>query len=58
MFDWSLTVFVLPNQGMLNNTIVLQLLEDGAPEDKEEYRVTLSNIHTQGNGTVSDSQSV
>ncbi|KAJ8414918.1 hypothetical protein AAFF_G00024410 [Aldrovandia affinis] len=35
-------------EGLLNNSIVLQLLEDGAPEDKEEYRVTLSNIRTHG----------
>ncbi|KAJ8285558.1 hypothetical protein GJAV_G00028220 [Gymnothorax javanicus] len=35
-------------EGVLDNTIVLQLLEDAAPEDKEEYRVTLSNILTQG----------
>ncbi|XP_035235780.1 adhesion G-protein coupled receptor V1 isoform X2 [Anguilla anguilla] len=35
-------------QGMLNYTVVLQLLDDGTPEDKEEYRVTLSNIRTQG----------
>ncbi|KAJ8380590.1 hypothetical protein SKAU_G00013680 [Synaphobranchus kaupii] len=35
-------------EGVLNDTVVLQLLEDGAPEDKEEYRVTLSNIRTQG----------
>ncbi|KAI1900416.1 hypothetical protein AGOR_G00049720 [Albula goreensis] len=35
-------------EGMLNNTVVLQLTEDGAPEDKEEYRVILSNICTKG----------
>ncbi|XP_061116243.1 adhesion G-protein coupled receptor V1 [Conger conger] len=35
-------------EGMLNDTIALQLSEDGAPEDKEEYTVTLSNIRTQG----------
>ncbi|XP_053084899.1 adhesion G-protein coupled receptor V1 isoform X1 [Pangasianodon hypophthalmus] len=33
---------------MLNDTIVLQLLDDGTPEDREEYRVFLSNIQTKG----------
>ncbi|MCI4392676.1 hypothetical protein PGIGA_G00148550 [Pangasianodon gigas] len=33
---------------MLNDTIVLQLLDDGTPEDREEYRVILSNIQTKG----------
>ncbi|KAG7490788.1 G-protein coupled receptor 98 [Solea senegalensis] len=32
----------------LNNTIVLQLLDDAAPEDKDEYKVSLSNIQTFG----------
>ncbi|XP_036383544.1 LOW QUALITY PROTEIN: adhesion G-protein coupled receptor V1 [Megalops cyprinoides] len=36
------------SEGSLNDTVVLQLLDDAAPEDKEEYRVTLSNIRTQG----------
>lgn len=35
-------------QGTLNATIVLQLLEDATPEENEEYRVVLSNIHTYG----------
>ncbi len=35
-------------QGMLNNTIVLRLLEDTTPEEREEYRVILSNIETKG----------
>ncbi|GAA6109102.1 adhesion G-protein coupled receptor V1 isoform X1 [Tachysurus ichikawai] len=33
---------------MLNDTIVLQLFDDGTPEDREEYRVILSNIQTKG----------
>ncbi|KAL0979759.1 hypothetical protein UPYG_G00189270 [Umbra pygmaea] len=36
------------NQGMLNTTVDLQLLEDATPEEKEEYRVTMSNIRTYG----------
>ncbi|XP_036069486.1 adhesion G-protein coupled receptor V1 isoform X2 [Oryzias melastigma] len=35
-------------KGQLNETIVLQLLEDATPEDKDEYRVLLSNIKTFG----------
>ncbi|CAB1321522.1 unnamed protein product [Coregonus sp. 'balchen'] len=35
-------------EGTLNTTIVLQLLEDATPEENEEYRVVLSNIHTYG----------
>uniref|UniRef100_UPI003AAD5B8E adhesion G-protein coupled receptor V1 n=1 Tax=Centroberyx gerrardi TaxID=166262 RepID=UPI003AAD5B8E len=35
-------------QGELNDTIVLQLLEDATPEDKDEYKVFLSNIRTFG----------
>lgn len=35
-------------QRMLNDTIVLQLFDDGTPEDREEYRVILSNIQTKG----------
>ncbi|XP_026994314.2 adhesion G-protein coupled receptor V1 isoform X1 [Tachysurus fulvidraco] len=33
---------------MLNDTIMLQLLDDGTPEEREEYRVILSNIRTKG----------
>lgn len=36
-------------QGELNRTIVLQLLDDVTPEDKDEYRVSLTNIQTFGN---------
>ncbi|RXN21226.1 G- coupled receptor 98-like protein [Labeo rohita] len=36
------------SEGMLNNTIVLRLLEDTTPEEREEYRVILSNIQTKG----------
>ncbi|XP_037338537.2 adhesion G-protein coupled receptor V1 [Pungitius pungitius] len=32
----------------LNDTIVLQLLEDATPENKDEYKVSLSNIQTFG----------
>ncbi|XP_028269622.1 adhesion G-protein coupled receptor V1 [Parambassis ranga] len=35
-------------EGELNDTIVLQLLEDATPENKDEYRVSLSNIQTFG----------
>lgn len=36
-------------QGKLNDTIDLQLLDDATPEDKDEYKVSLSNIQTFGN---------
>ncbi|KAI4876542.1 hypothetical protein NFI96_002228 [Prochilodus magdalenae] len=36
------------SEGMLNDSIVLQLLDDGTPEEREEYRVVLSNIQTKG----------
>ncbi|XP_019908355.3 adhesion G-protein coupled receptor V1 isoform X2 [Esox lucius] len=35
-------------QGTLNTTIDLQLLDDPTPEEKEEYKVVLSNIRTYG----------
>uniref|UniRef100_A0A667Y0L3 Adhesion G-protein coupled receptor V1 n=1 Tax=Myripristis murdjan TaxID=586833 RepID=A0A667Y0L3_9TELE len=35
-------------QGELNDTIVLQLLDDVTPEDKDEYKVVLSNVQTFG----------
>ncbi|XP_053180894.1 adhesion G-protein coupled receptor V1 [Scomber japonicus] len=35
-------------EGKLNDTIVLQLLDDATPEDKNEYKVSLSNIQTFG----------
>ncbi|XP_030633613.1 adhesion G-protein coupled receptor V1 [Chanos chanos] len=35
-------------EGMLNDTVVLQLLDDSTPEEREEYTVTLSNIRTEG----------
>ena len=38
-----------PTQGKLNDTVVLQLLDDATPENKDEYRVVLSNIRTFGN---------
>uniref|UniRef100_A0A8C9WGZ3 Adhesion G-protein coupled receptor V1 n=1 Tax=Scleropages formosus TaxID=113540 RepID=A0A8C9WGZ3_SCLFO len=36
------------SEGTLNDTLVLQLLDDQTPEDREEYRIILSNIRTQG----------
>lgn len=39
-------------QGELNDTIVLQLLDDATPEDKDEYKVSLSNIQTFGNASA------
>ncbi|XP_048838820.1 adhesion G-protein coupled receptor V1 [Brienomyrus brachyistius] len=36
------------SEGILSETIVLQLMDDQAPEEKEEYKVILSNILTQG----------
>ncbi|XP_044225055.1 adhesion G-protein coupled receptor V1 isoform X2 [Thunnus albacares] len=35
-------------EGKLNDTIDLQLLDDATPEDKDEYKVSLSNIQTFG----------
>ncbi|XP_070689817.1 adhesion G-protein coupled receptor V1 [Pempheris klunzingeri] len=35
-------------EGQLNATVVLQLLDDATPEDKDEYKVSLSNIRTFG----------
>ncbi|XP_068559504.1 adhesion G-protein coupled receptor V1 [Cebidichthys violaceus] len=35
-------------EGELNDTIVLQLLDDTTPENKDEYKVSLSNIQTFG----------
>lgn len=33
---------------MLNDTIVLQLQDDSTPEEREEYRVILTNVQTKG----------
>ncbi|XP_074526084.1 adhesion G-protein coupled receptor V1 [Halichoeres trimaculatus] len=35
-------------EGKLNDTIVLQLLDDTTPEDKDEYKVVLSAVQTFG----------
>ncbi|KAK1176563.1 adhesion G-protein coupled receptor V1-like [Acipenser oxyrinchus oxyrinchus] len=35
-------------QGSLNASISVKLLDDGIPEEKEEYRVILANIRTEG----------
>lgn len=40
------------SQGQLNDTIHLQLLDDATPEDKDEYRVSLSDIKTFGNAAL------
>ncbi|XP_037536594.1 adhesion G-protein coupled receptor V1 [Nematolebias whitei] len=37
-------------EGQQNKTILLQLLDDATPENKDEYRVLLSNIQTFGVG--------
>lgn len=39
-------------QRELNGTIALQLLEDATPEDKDEYKVSLSNVQTFGNASA------
>ncbi|KAM9857814.1 adhesion G-protein coupled receptor V1 [Aulostomus maculatus] len=39
---------LLFTEGELNDTIVLQLLDDATPEDKDEYKVSLNNIRTFG----------
>ncbi|KAM3610925.1 uncharacterized protein V6R79_010649 [Siganus canaliculatus] len=36
------------SEGELNHTLVLQLLDDATPENKDEYRVSLSNVQTFG----------
>ncbi|XP_040011455.1 adhesion G-protein coupled receptor V1 [Xiphias gladius] len=40
------TLFFIERE--LNDTIVLQLLDDATPENKDEYKVSLSNIQTFG----------
>ncbi|XP_054629148.1 adhesion G-protein coupled receptor V1 isoform X2 [Dunckerocampus dactyliophorus] len=35
-------------EGELNDTIVLQLVDDVTPEDKDEYKISLTNIQTFG----------
>uniref|UniRef100_A0A3B4ZW94 Adhesion G-protein coupled receptor V1 n=1 Tax=Stegastes partitus TaxID=144197 RepID=A0A3B4ZW94_9TELE len=35
-------------EGKLNETIVVELLDDATPEDKDEYKVSLSKIQTFG----------
>ncbi|KAG2466796.1 GPR98 protein, partial [Polypterus senegalus] len=36
------------SEGTLNATITVNLLDDGIPEEREEYRVVLSNVITKG----------
>uniref|UniRef100_A0AAV2MS74 Staphylococcus aureus surface protein A n=1 Tax=Knipowitschia caucasica TaxID=637954 RepID=A0AAV2MS74_KNICA len=40
------------SQGQLNTTIVVDLLDDAAPENKDEYTVVLSDINTYGVGVT------
>lgn len=48
----TLTGCFCDSQGQLNDTIHLQLLDDATPEDKDEYRVSLSDIRTFGNAAL------
>lgn len=48
MLQPALTRCFCYSQGQLNDTIELQLLDDATPEDKDEYKVFLSNIKTFG----------
>ncbi|KAM4746526.1 adhesion G-protein coupled receptor V1 isoform 2-T2 [Anableps anableps] len=36
------------NEGQLNGTVVLQLMDDATPENQDQYRVSLSNLQTFG----------
>lgn len=45
---WCCALVTVVSQGDLNGTIVLYLLDDAAPENKDEYKVSLSNIKTFG----------
>uniref|UniRef100_A0A3B5LER5 Adhesion G-protein coupled receptor V1 n=1 Tax=Xiphophorus couchianus TaxID=32473 RepID=A0A3B5LER5_9TELE len=36
------------NEGQLNGTVVLQLMDDATPENQDQYRVSLSNLRTFG----------
>lgn len=40
------------SQGQLNDTIHLQLLDDATPEDKDQYRVSLSDVRTFGKAAL------
>lgn len=46
---WCRALVIRLSQGELNSTIVLELLDDATPENKDEYKVSLSNIQTFGN---------
>ncbi|XP_048383057.2 adhesion G-protein coupled receptor V1 isoform X4 [Stegostoma tigrinum] len=39
---------LLLSEGVLNTSFLIHLFDDDIPEEKEEYRVILSNIRTQG----------
>ncbi|XP_038661208.1 adhesion G-protein coupled receptor V1 isoform X3 [Scyliorhinus canicula] len=40
------TLFI--SEGILNASLLVHIFDDGIPEEKEEYRIILSNIRTQG----------
>ncbi|XP_078413685.1 adhesion G-protein coupled receptor V1 [Cetorhinus maximus] len=44
--DINGTLFL--SEGILNASLLVHLFDDGIPEEKEEYRIILSNIRTQG----------
>ncbi|XP_067838274.1 adhesion G-protein coupled receptor V1 [Heptranchias perlo] len=39
---------LLLSEGVLNASLLVHLFDDGIPEEKEEYRIILSNVRTQG----------
>ncbi|GCB66672.1 hypothetical protein scyTo_0007916 [Scyliorhinus torazame] len=52
------TLFI--SEGILNASLLVHIFDDGIPEEKEEYRIILSNIRTEGvpstHAAVIDSQ--
>uniref|UniRef100_A0A674GVY7 Adhesion G protein-coupled receptor V1 n=1 Tax=Taeniopygia guttata TaxID=59729 RepID=A0A674GVY7_TAEGU len=46
-FEYSSGILFFP-EGILNTTLYVHLLDDHIPEDKEEYRIILYNIKTEG----------
>ncbi|XP_051876623.1 adhesion G-protein coupled receptor V1 [Pristis pectinata] len=44
--DTGGTLFL--SEGVLNTSLLVHILDDGIPEEKEEYRIILSNVRTQG----------
>lgn len=45
---WCHALVTCLQQGELNGTILLDLLDDATPENKDEYTVSLSNMQTFG----------